>query len=610
MEANSPLKGKASALLLMCSGSSIEKRIFLLIGVILAPILIFQGYMFYTAYENRREHEIQANIEVARSFSKSFEAFVKGVLHQEFIIGKAATSLSPSYQDLYDLLKSTAENYPSIRHFSWLSPDGRILNSSLREVEGLDVSNRQYFRRIVPGNDWAVSDMFQSVTGSGLPIFAVSRAIRDQEGRLLGIVVATIDPDKLDNALAVERTNEGRISLYDSRGAMVYSYPQVKQSWESRSWAGHLPDLRNSPAGEEVTATIPAYGGGQEIIGNVPVKLIGWSAEAARTRHEAMASVFISFVHQVIFFPLIVALSLFAALAIARTISIPLKRLRNHALTLGRGNFEKRIEPEGPAELRDFAQTFNDMARQVQSWKQNTEKRTAQLESANAELESFSYTVSHDLRAPLRAIEGFSSMLLKDLEGRLDAECMRKFKIITDSSRKMSQLIDDLLRLSRTGRSDISITGLDMESLAKDVWTEIKSGNPGRNLELRTGDLPSIWGDKTLIRQVLANLLDNAVKFTRDREQAIIELKGCRAGNLVTFCIKDNGVGFDMRYKDKLFELFHRLHSDKEFEGTGAGLAIVKKIIERHQGAIWAESAPGEGATFCFRIPVKHDLPA
>lgn len=587
----------------LLSGVGIEKRIFLLIGIILVPILVFQAYTLYTAYENRRDHELQANLEVAGSLSNSFEAFVNGVLHQEFIIGKVATSLSPSYKDLKDLLRATAKDYPSIRHFSWLSPEGRILNSSLQTIEGMDASDRQYFRKINAGDDWAVSDLFRSITGNGLPIFAVSRGIRDERGRLLGVVVATIDPDKLDYALAIERTDEGSISLSDSRGALVYHYPHINLSWESRYRSGSMPEIKKGAAGRSFAAD-PAYDAEPEIIGNVPIKLSGWSAQAARTREEAMEPVYTGLFEQVIFFSLIATLSLWAALAIARTISLPLRRLRNHALILGRGDFEKRIEPEGPSELREFATTFNNMAHQVQSWKQNTEKRTAQLEAANAELEGFSYTVSHDLRAPLRAIEGFSGMLLKDMEGRMDSECVRKFQVITSNTQKMGRLIDDLLRLSRTGRVNMSISGIDMESLIKDVWTEIQSGNPDRDIDFRTGDLPSISGDKTLIRQVISNLLGNAVKFTRNTEHAVIEVKGFRTGNLVTYCVKDNGIGFDMKYQEKLFELFRRLHSEREFEGTGAGLAIVKKIIDRHQGTIWAESAPGMGATFYFRIPV------
>jgi two-component system sensor kinase len=168
----------------------------------------------------------------------------------------------------------------------------------------------------------------------------------------------------------------------------------------------------------------------------------------------------------------------------------------------------------------------------------------------------------------------------------------------------MGQLIDDLLQLSRTGRADIIFERINLKPGIEDVWRELQAGNPGRNMELIMGEIPIARGDRTLLRQVLSNILGNAVKFTRGREKAIIEVSVSNSGEFNTYCIKDNGAGFDMRYYDKLFEIFRRLHSESEFEGTGVGLAIVKKIIDKHGGRLWAESKPGEGATFCFTLPV------
>lgn len=229
--------------------------------------------------------------------------------------------------------------------------------------------------------------------------------------------------------------------------------------------------------------------------------------------------------------------------------------------------------------------------------------KSEQLESANKELETFAYSVSHDLRAPLRAIDGFSNMLLNDIGGKLDPESRRKFNVIRDNAQKMDKLINDVLNFSRTGRAEISPSPIDMKSLAREVWNELRAGNPDRNMELIIDGLPSAVGDRVLIRQVLSNLLGNAVKFTRNTGHAVIELKGDNSGTYSKYYIKDNGVGFDMRYSDKLFEIFRRIHKEKDFEGTGVGLAIVKKIIDKHGGRIWAESEPGKGAIFYFTLP-------
>lgn len=231
------------------------------------------------------------------------------------------------------------------------------------------------------------------------------------------------------------------------------------------------------------------------------------------------------------------------------------------------------------------------------------QKANDELEAKVHELESFSYTVSHDLRSPLRAIDGFADMLLDEIGDKLDPDTKRKFNVISSNSKKMAQLIDDLLSFSRTGRAAISVARINVQDLVDDVCKELRAGTPDRNIEFKVGVLPPVSGDRILLRQVLSNLLDNAVKFTRQREHAIIEVIGSNSGELNTYCIRDNGVGFDMHYYDKLFEIFRRLHSEKEYEGTGVGLAIVKRIIERHGGKIWAESKHGEGATFCFALP-------
>jgi PAS domain S-box-containing protein len=230
-------------------------------------------------------------------------------------------------------------------------------------------------------------------------------------------------------------------------------------------------------------------------------------------------------------------------------------------------------------------------------------RRTKELEWVNAELESFSYSVSHDLRAPLRAIDGFADILLEGIGDKLDPESMRVFKVIRSNTEFMTQLIDGLLKLSRVGRTNLSPSKIEMNSLVENIWEEIRAGNPGRSMELKTNHLPPASGDSVLVRQVLSNLLGNAVKFTKYHDHALIEVSGSVSGGFNTYCVKDNGTGFDMRYYDKLFGVFRRLHSESEFEGTGVGLAIVKKIIQRHGGNVWAEGKPGEGATFFFTLP-------
>lgn len=230
-------------------------------------------------------------------------------------------------------------------------------------------------------------------------------------------------------------------------------------------------------------------------------------------------------------------------------------------------------------------------------------ERSEALEIANRDLEAFSYTVSHDLRAPVRAIEGFSRILLEDHAAGLDTEAKRLLDIVCSNGKRMGLMIDDLLRLARVSRSELRRDRIDMDSVFKQQMEELAQREPERQVEIEMGQLPPAMGDLGLVQQVTANLLGNAWKFTRQCPGAAIRIRGRRKGTQAEYVVADNGAGFDMKYADKLFGVFQRLHRPEEFEGTGVGLAVVHRIVERHGGRIWAESEPGRGATFHFTLP-------
>ncbi len=234
-------------------------------------------------------------------------------------------------------------------------------------------------------------------------------------------------------------------------------------------------------------------------------------------------------------------------------------------------------------------------------------QRTAQLETSNKELEAFSYSVSHDLRAPLRAVDGFSRILLEDHSDQLDAEGKRLFDVVRTSTRQMGQLIDDLLSFSRVGRQEMARTVVDMELLATAAFRDLLAA--GKEVSFTVGPLPHADVDPSLMRQVWTNLISNALKFTRPRANRAIGVGARTEPGRVVYWVKDNGVGFDMAYAHKLFGVFQRLHSSHEFEGTGVGLALVQRIVHRHGGEVWGEGKVGEGATFSFSLPRQGGPP-
>ena len=233
-------------------------------------------------------------------------------------------------------------------------------------------------------------------------------------------------------------------------------------------------------------------------------------------------------------------------------------------------------------------------------------ERTRQLEYAITELENFSYSVAHDLRAPLRAIDGYARLILKKQRDKFDADTLDKFDVIRSSTHLMGKLVDDLLTFSRLGRKEMSLSLLDMNILMKDAWKEVQESDGERNIKFTQNSTPPGYGDRALIKQVLINLISNAMKFTRHKDAAEIAVGGYADGNEIVYYIRDNGVGFDMAYYNKLFGVFQRLHSTEQFEGTGIGLANVQRIVHKHGGRTWAEGKVDQGATFYFTLPSSH----
>lgn len=234
-------------------------------------------------------------------------------------------------------------------------------------------------------------------------------------------------------------------------------------------------------------------------------------------------------------------------------------------------------------------------------------ERTAQLHAANKELEAFSYSVSHDLRAPLRAINGYTRILVEDYTSVLDEEGKRICNIITNEAQRMGELIDDLLSFSRLGRKQIMPAKVDMKALASSVYGELTHPSERERIDFRIGKLPATEGDPSLLHQVWVNLISNAIKFSAKKERAVIEVGTKKSDAENIFFVRDNGAGFDIQYVDKLFGVFQRLHSEDEFEGTGVGLAIVQRIVQRHGGRVWAEGNVDKGATFYFSLPRRGE---
>ncbi len=256
-------------------------------------------------------------------------------------------------------------------------------------------------------------------------------------------------------------------------------------------------------------------------------------------------------------------------------------------------------------DVTELKQAQRDIAELNQDLEDKIIKRTEQLNLANKELENFSYSVSHDLRSPLRIIDGYSQILLEDYAPQLDAEGQQTIQVIMRNTKKMGQLIDDLLDFSRSGKKEMKLTRVNMNALVEEVLEELRSAGVPVPAALHCRPLQEAWGDSSLLRQVWINLLSNAVKYSANREKPEVEIGMQEQGKEQVYYVKDNGAGFDMKYAGKLFGVFQRLHRQDQFSGTGVGLALVQRIIIRHGGRVWAEAKEDAGACFYFTLPAR-----
>lgn len=284
----------------------------------------------------------------------------------------------------------------------------------------------------------------------------------------------------------------------------------------------------------------------------------------------------------------------------------PISRMQKGMATISQGNLDFRMGTDSANEIGDLSRAFDRMTERLKESRNSIEHNAAQLMVANKELEAFSYSVSHDLRAPLRGIDGFSQVLLEDYADKLDDQGKDYLNRVRKASQRMSTLINDLLNLSRVTRAPMHRVMVNLSERAAEIAGDLRQQHPDRKTQLVIQDNLNAEGDPPLLQVLLTNLLSNAWKFTGRQAQARIEF-GMQADKAQrVFFVRDNGVGFDMAYADKLFGAFQRLHSETDFPGTGIGLATVQRIVHRHGGVVWAEGEPGKGASFYFTLDGNH----
>jgi len=472
------------------------------------------------------------------------------------------------------ILRDVPRNFPFVERLLLTDVQGRLMADVpvAPDVQGMSFAFREWYQGV--RREWRpyVSAAYRRTAAPQINVFAVAAPIRNTAGDVAGILMLQVRVESLlEWVKAIDIGPEGFVYVIDSKGQVAFHSKKPGQ--------GEIVDLSAAPIvqslrrGEHgVQIGFDRLEGEDQISAYAPVSGYGWGVI---TQQPTRASLGLEAKDDQLQL-LLTAYGLFLLLcasAIYFAARIAVERRQAGEDRRMKAELERRVA-----------------------------ERTAQLEAANKELESFSYSVSHDLRSPLRAIDGFSRILQEDHHDKLSDEGRRLLGVIRDSSQKMGQLIDDLLAFSRLGRQSLSAAEIDMKRMVEDVLKELHVAGERRS-KLVLNALPPARGDAVLVKQAWANLLGNAIKFSSKREQPVIEVSGHENGTESVYCVKDNGAGFDMQYYHKLFGVFQRLHRTEEFAGTGVGLAIVQRVVSRHGGRVWAEGKVGEGAAFYFSLP-------
>ena len=571
---------------------TIPGTLILLLVVVVVPLVLVQAGVYLTWLTTRRASEFQSNLEVARVLGLAFDAFLDDVLHQQVAIGVALTPPQPvAPAHVRRVLEESRREYPTVRNFSWVSPAGRVVASTEMGAIGLDVSSRGYFQQVRRGQPWAVSDLLQSLVG-GQPIVLIARGIRVQ-GRLLGVVVAAVDPARLHTMLPVARAGGGAIALVDQQGRLVYQHPPVPLSWQQRSWPGRQPLVRQALAGREVTGFLFSPGRRARFMaGAVPIRPVGWVAIADRPVAEAMAPVNLALLRDTAIFLFVLLVAFVAALYLGRSITIPISRLEEHARALGQGELGRRLEVERPTEVAALAQAFNAMADQIRA---REEERDLYL-----------HTISHDLRIPLTLIQGHAELLRRSLQELTpSAPTHANVQAILVGVHRLNTMIEDLVDSARLeiGRLALVREPLALADFVPQFLHRYSLVLDAARIQVQVPPgLPPVWADPMRLERILANLLSNALRYSEPPSPVV--LAATRTGEELVVSVTDQGVGIAPQDLPHLFQRFYRASGARGTEGLGLGLYISRMLVTAHGGRIWVQSTPGRGSTFSFSLPL------
>jgi signal transduction histidine kinase len=581
----------------------VSSTIALLVLIVLVPLFALQAGVYTVWYRTRLREVKETDLELARAVATAFDAYIQDLYRQQHTLETALGAVpAPSPAVCNRLLEASEEQYDTVRAIHWVDAEGTVIASSDPNSVGTLVADSDFVGALGSGQDRVVSDLTTSWV-TGRPIFMVGQRMEASRNGSAGALLTIVYPDALDRrALNIKVDPSDAFTLFDSSGTIVFS---TVPHWLGLPWtlAGD-PALKEALAGREASDQVAVPDSGERrLASRVPIPSLGWVAGSSVSEALLVAPVLRTALLGTTILCAVAVFSLAGALFISRRIIHPLNELRRQAHLIGAGRLDRRADVRGPVELEELAATFNTMSAQLAAARAELEQANADLVRSNRDLEQFAYIASHDLQEPLRAVAGFTTLLQQRYQGRLDERADGYIHFVVDGIARMHALINGLLEYSRVNTHGNVPAPVRADEALQEALANLRAALQESSADVTSAPLPTVCADATQLTHVFQNLIENAIKFRAERRPEIQIGSRPHEKGWRLFWVRDNGIGIDPQYAERVFMIFQRLHTRNKYPGTGIGLAVCKRIIERHGGKIWVESRPEQGATFYFTLP-------
>lgn len=574
----------------------------MLVLIMLLPVLLLQVGVFGIWYNTRVSEIKETNLELARAVATAFDAYIQDLYRQQHTLGAALGAMKDHpFSESSRLLSASEEQYEPVRALHWADDSGLIIASSDPNSLKFNVASYDFFQAIEGGQDRVISNLTTSWV-TGRPVFIVGRRIRDPSGQSMGMLLAAVYPDVLGRrVLDFKLAPSDIFSLSDSTGRVVFANAS---SWMGLTMTAQQdPALQDALAGREATGRLTAPDSGEHrLAARVPIPSTSWAAGASVSLATVTSPLMRGVIAVTVALAAVAALCVVVALLISRRIINPLNALCQHAHLIGAGRLDQPAQIHGLAELEELANALNGMSGQLAVARAELEHTNADLVRSNRDLEQFAYIASHDLQEPLRAVAGFTTLLQQRYEGKLDEKADSYILSAVDGVSRMQALINGLLEYSRVGTKGDAPEPVRADEALNEALANLQVPIQQSGASIASAPLPTVLADGAQLTHVFQNLIGNAIKFRSERRPEIQVGSRQQDGSWL-FWVRDNGIGIESRYAERIFMIFQRLHTRNKYPGTGIGLAICKRIVERHGGKIWVESEPDQGSTFYFTLP-------